>query len=354
MSHERAEIPPRWIFAAFFCAGIAIYLLQGILLPFVVAAGLAYVLSPVIDAMQRILRLPRFPAVLLFFLTVFLLCALLLQQFGPSLLRTLGQFNGRAEDIINRSAHDLLGNERITILGRSLDADTLSRQLINKLQTSFQGSGGISHIADLAVKSVFNSFLAIVILFYFLFDGKNFLKRILNLFPGEKRDHVSRLAGKVNSILGRFLTGIFIIVIFTAAVTWPILQFYFHLPYSAPLALVIGVLELIPVAGPLTSGVITSLAAYSYGGVWTAAKIILFYTLLRLVIDQLVGPVVLGKAVTLPPVLIIFSFLAGGTLFGITGLLLAIPVAASIRIIMENDGKSGPVAEDAKSGNGPA
>jgi predicted PurR-regulated permease PerM len=349
MANERAEIPLRWMLGAFFGFGLAAYLLKDILPPFIVAAGLAYIISPIINTMERFLRLPRLPAVMIFYLAVILLSTVFFLQAGPFLVKELTGIKGHAEDIVTHSVHDLFGGKRITILGWTLDAEEVSRQLMNKLQVSVRSSGGISRIADVAVKSVFDLILGIVILFYFLYDGKRLIRGALHLFSEQKRDHIKYLAGEFDSILGRFLRGILIIVIFTAAVTWAVLKLYFHLPYAAPLALAIGLLELIPVVGPITSGFITSLAAYSYGGLWIAARMILFYALLRLVIDQVVGPVVLGKAVALSPVLIIFSFLAGGTLFGFTGLLLAIPVAAAIRIFIEYE-KTARLVSDEESG----
>ena len=68
---------------------------------------------------------------------------------------------------------------------------------------------------------------------------------------------------------------------------------------------------------------------------WNIVEYIIYASALRLSIDQLFGPIVLGKAARLPPVLIIFCFMAGGVLFGIVGVILAIPVALTIRIVLE-------------------
>ena len=350
MANERAEIPLRWMLGAFFGFGLAVYLLKDILPPFIVAAGLAYIISPIINAMERFLRLPRLLAVFLFYLVVILLSTVLLLHAGPFLLKQLSGIKGHAEDVITHSLHDFFGGNRINILGRTIDANEVSRQLMNKIQMLFRSSGGVSRIADVAVESIFDLVLGIVILFYFLYDGGSLIRGALHLFPERKRDQIQDLAERFDSLLGRFLRGILVIVIFTAVVTWAVLKFYFHLPYAEPLALVIGLLELIPVAGPISSGFITSLAAYSYGGVWIAARVILFYALLRLVIDQVVGPIVLGKAVALSPVLIIFAFLAGATLFGFAGLLLAIPIAAAVRIIIEYE-KNNRFIGNGESGN---
>lgn len=350
MSEQASKIPLIWILIAFVCAVLVLYPLQGILLPFVVAAGLTYILSPVINLMQRILRLPRLVVVLLFYLIVFLCFGFAIYEAGPYLLKMMQDINRKTEEFISRSAYEILDRRRISVMGLTLDAETVSRQLIEKLQGGLKSSEGIAHTAGIAVKSLFKAVLTIVILFYFLYDGKNLLKRLLHLFPEQKQEYIRYLGVRVHAVLGRFLRGVAIIVIFAAAVMWPVLKFYFDLPYAVPLALLIGMLEVIPVAGPIASGIITTFAAYSHGGPWIALKIIAFYAIFRLLIDQVVGPAVLGRAVILPPVVIIFFFLAGGTLFGVTGLLLAIPIAATIRILIETE-KRGFVAEEAKSEN---
>jgi predicted PurR-regulated permease PerM len=93
-----------------------------------------------------------------------------------------------------------------------------------------------------------------------------------------------------------------------------------------------GLLEMIPVIGPVTSAVIAGLVAVRYAtGIGNIIGYAVYATVLRLSIDELIGPVVLGRAAHVHPVMVIFCFLAGGVLFGIPGVIMAIPVALAAK-----------------------
>jgi len=106
------------------------------------------------------------------------------------------------------------------------------------------------------------------------------------------------------------------------------------LPLAILLAVAVGVLELIPLFGPASSIALVVLTAIQQVNLFEILGLIVFAIALRISIDQLLGPAVLGRAVRVHPVVIIFSFLAGAVLFGVVGLILAVPVAASIKIIL--------------------
>jgi predicted PurR-regulated permease PerM len=102
--------------------------------------------------------------------------------------------------------------------------------------------------------------------------------------------------------------------------------------HAVLLALLTGILETIPVIGPTAAAIIAGLVAlHAATGIANIVEYAIYATVLRLSIDQLVGPVVLGRAAHVHPVLIIFCFLAGGLVLGIPGVILAVPVALIIK-----------------------
>ncbi len=123
-------------------------------------------------------------------------------------------------------------------------------------------------------------------------------------------------------------------MLFTSAASWVVLALILRIPHAALLALATGLLELVPVIGPVASAALVSGAAVAQGGVWLLLAFLVFYTVLRLVIDQVVGPLILGRAVRLSPVVILFALLAGGALYGPLGVLLAVPAAATLKIVL--------------------
>jgi predicted PurR-regulated permease PerM len=101
------------------------------------------------------------------------------------------------------------------------------------------------------------------------------------------------------------------------------------------LALLTGVLEIIPLVGPLSAAVIAGLVAVQQAASsWDIWGYVIYATVLRLSIDQLVGPIVLGNAARLRPVLVMFCFLVGGALFGVVGVILAVPTALAVKVTL--------------------
>jgi predicted PurR-regulated permease PerM len=96
------------------------------------------------------------------------------------------------------------------------------------------------------------------------------------------------------------------------------------------------VLELVPVVGPLASATIVGFVALQQSSLGSAVFLMAFAIGLRVSIDNLVGPLVLGEAARIHPVVVIIAFVCGAMLFGIVGLLLAVPVAVCIKTALEH------------------
>jgi predicted PurR-regulated permease PerM len=136
-------------------------------------------------------------------------------------------------------------------------------------------------------------------------------------------------------MLRRYLIGMFGIVVVAALLAWPAIALVLHLPFALLLALLTGLLELVPVLGPVASAGIVGLLSLEQHGLWAVIAFAAYVTVFRVVIDRLIGPVILGRAVSLHPVVVIFALLAGGLVLGMAGILLAVPVAASVKIVLD-------------------
>ena len=135
-------------------------------------------------------------------------------------------------------------------------------------------------------------------------------------------------------MLRRYVVGLVIVVAFTSAASWLWLGPTMGVPNAELLAIVTGLLELIPVIGPIASTALVSGAALYKGGVPGLLTFLVFYIVLRVVIDQGVGPLILGRAARLHPAVILFVFLAGGVLYGPLGVLLAVPFTAAVKMTL--------------------
>ena len=107
-----------------------------------------------------------------------------------------------------------------------------------------------------------------------------------------------------------------------------------HVPYALAIAVLTGFLEVIPLIGPLLAATIAAVVALSSGGTGLAIAVIVTYVVLRQIEDQLVMPLLIGRAVHLHPVVTIFSVLVGLSAWGVLGGLLAVPVAAALNVAL--------------------
>jgi predicted PurR-regulated permease PerM len=118
-------------------------------------------------------------------------------------------------------------------------------------------------------------------------------------------------------------------------VSFLILQFVFQVPYALPLGILTGFLEILPLLGPAIAAVLAAGVALAAHGPGAALSVIVAYTVLRQLEDQVVMPFVVGRAVELHPVVTIFAVLAGGAMAGPLGMLLAVPAAAAIKVVLD-------------------
>ena len=169
---------------------------------------------------------------------------------------------------------------------------------------------------------------------YFLISGKKIAAGVFWLVPPEYRREVNAVAARILPLLWRYFFGLLVVVGYTSFLAWIAFGPVFRIPHAPLLAIVVGVLELIPLIGPACTLAIVGVIAAQEGSMIATVSLFAFAIALRLSLDELVAPLVLGQAARLHPAVIIFAFLSGGILCGIIGLLLAVPVAASIKIIL--------------------
>jgi predicted PurR-regulated permease PerM len=173
------------------------------------------------------------------------------------------------------------------------------------------------------------------LLAYFLADGRRILRGLLWLFPPTWRPRTARIMLDLHPILLRYFIGIAVVIVYASFAAYLGLALFLGLRHAAFLAALTGVLEVLPVVGPALAAIVAGLVALQEAkGIWGVIDYVIYASALRLSIDQLVGPIVLGRAARINPPLVIFCFLAGGVLFGIVGVILAVPTALTIKVAL--------------------
>lgn len=312
---------------------------RSILPPFIWAGIAAYLLNPIVNLISRRARLPRV-AVLAGLYVVFGAGAVLaLVNLVPFIIRELGDFRSSVPLIVASIEESILGAQRLEFLGIVLDPQNISSSIMRSLGAI--PFGGALRIVQETATFVGEVIIFLVVTFYLVLDAKRIRCSFFNLFPTEYRPEAMALMGRINRVLGAYLRGqIFLIVLMTVA-TYIFLGLILKVRFALLLSVLTGFLEIIPFIGPFTAGgIATSVALFQpneFG--WTNASfalaVVAVYFVLRHAEDYLVIPNVIGRIVRLHPVIVIFSVLAGVVLGGIMGMLLAVPVAATAKVILE-------------------
>lgn len=314
---------------------VFLYLVREILLPFAVAGIVAFVTTPLVDWMAARTRMPRSLFALAILFALLGLGALLGWLGAPPLLREIEQIAGNLQGTVTGLLRVLLGDRTLDLMGERLSAAGLGAMIAQQAQRWLSHGGRVLEVAALGVAGIFGAILAVVLLGYFLLDAHRIGRGLAWLIPPRYRPFTRRVGGSLEPVLRRYFIGVGVVVLYASTVAYIGLGVVLDIHHAVFLALLTGLLELIPFVGPAASAVLAGLVAVQQAtSGWNIIAYCVYATALRISIDQFVGPLVLGRAAYVPPVLVIFCFLAGGLLFGIVGVMLAVPVAISIKVLL--------------------
>jgi predicted PurR-regulated permease PerM len=223
----------------------------------------------------------------------------------------------------------------VEVLGQQLSARTLAVRFSAAVAAALGNPGGALHAVRLAVELVLELLLVLITVAYLLVDGRRLGKFLLRFIPPEHRDRVECVAGEIHVVLGRYLRGQLLLIGLVSLVTFGALEWLFHLPHALPIAIATGVVEVVPLLGPLLAAGIACAVAFAHGGPHEAGLVALTYLVIRQAEDQLVMPIVVGRAVHVHPLVTIFAVVVGGRIAGILGALLAVPSTAAAKVVLD-------------------
>jgi predicted PurR-regulated permease PerM len=317
----------------FTAVGLAffLYFIRLILLPFVLAVIVAYICTSPLDWAAQRTRLPRWLLAIALYVVLVGCVGSLLFFAGQHVVAETKSIASGLQGMIEKFAGQLLGNGSINLFGQSMNASQIAKAVVDQIRDWFGQNNQFAIIAGYGLASIMGVFLTMVLLFYFLVSGRSVARGVLWIVPPHRRHLVERIWARLDPVLMRYFLGVIAVVIYATIAAYIGLGLILHIHHAVLLALLTGILEAVPVIGPTSAAVIAGLVSLQTAtGVMSILAYALYATILRLSIDQIIGPVVLGHAGRVHPVLIIFCFLAGGVLLGIPGVILAVPVALTI------------------------
>ena len=313
---------------------LVLWFLGNVILPFVLGAAIAYFLDPVADRLEAAgcsrgaaTGIITFGAILVFVVGALLIVPTLVAQ-AAALAQSVPEIFQDLQMFVTEKVPEL-GDANSTIR-QSLSAigETLSTkgdQLLNTILSSFSG------IVNFVVLFV----IVPVVAFYLLYDWDNLVAKVDSLLPRDHAPVIRQLASDIDRTMASFIRGQGTVCLILGAF-YAIALMMVGLSFGLVVGVVAGALTFIPYVGALVGGILAiGLALFQFWGdwIWIAAVVIIF-ALGQFFEGNILTPKLVGGSVGLHPVWLIFALSAFGTLFGFVGLLVAVPVAASIGVIV--------------------
>jgi predicted PurR-regulated permease PerM len=305
---------------------------------FVIALFLAAVLNPAVNWLERRFRLINRPlAIGLTYVGVLVALLLVVGIFLPVLTDQINgfiKFVTTAANAPEGPTQYIRGLAKDNGLGGFMQRfddqlDELRKHLGGVLQNLLSSSGQIV-ISFAGVIAALATVLTLT--FFLLLGSERYVNAGVGLFPERHQLLVRRLLGQSAGAISGYITGNLSISVICGIITFIVLL-VLGMPYAAPLALLVAVLDLIPLVGATLGGALLVIVGL-FVEPWKAVVLLVFVLVYQQVESSFLQPIVYSKAVQLNGLVILIALLVGGQLLGIPGALLAIPVAEIIRILI--------------------
>ena len=310
--------------------------LAGVLAPILTALGIAYLLNPVLEALVR-QGAPRAVGAALLLITFIAIATLAIAFFAPTVAHQASEFVTNLPQFVDNLTvwtKDHLGIQLPTHWKDYVANDHLREALSD-------ASGPLRELATAAVGGVFSvlGVLAELLLipvfsYYFLTDWPNLLRRIDHMVPPRRRADVREVARDIDRVVAGWVRGQAIVTT-TLAVLYALGFTLIGMPLSLPIGLLVGALTVIPFVGTFVGASIALLVTLAAGGglqmLGMVAGVILCLHLLE---AGMLTPKIVGHRVGLSESGALLAVVAGGKLLGFVGVVLAVPIAATIAVLV--------------------
>jgi len=312
---------------------VLLWFLGDVILPFVLGGAIAYFLDPVADRLER-LGLSRAASVVVITLIAILAFVVIALLIVPTLVnQTVALFNVAPD--LARDLHGFLSTHFPTLF----DPDSaLNKTLLSVGETIRERGGQLLETILSSAASMVNILVLIVIVpvvaVYLLYDWDHMVAEIDNLLPRDHAPVIRRLAGQIDNTLASFIRGMGTVCLILGTY-YAVALMLVGLQFGLVVGAIAGLITFIPYVGSIVGGVLAvGLALFQFWGDWVSVGLVAAVFISGQVIEgNFLTPKLVGSSVGLHPVWLIFALSAFGALFGFVGMLVAVPVAASLGVI---------------------
>lgn len=308
----------------------ALYLLSDLLLVILTAVVIASAVEPATKWFEGI-KVPRIPAVITIYGLIIMFVVGTFYFFVPPLLNdaltfasALPQYTEQLN--IPTQIADKAGTGVVNGISESFSLEGIVES-VKGLASGL--SGGVFRTATAVFGGVFGFILVVIISFY-LAVQKNGIENFLKLIsPISQQNYIVDLWKRAQLKIGRWMQGQLLLGFLIGVLVYLGLT-VLGVPYALLLAVLAALFELIPVFGPILAAIPAVALGFVSGGVSLGFMTLGLYAIIQQFENHLIYPLVVSKVVGVPPLLVIISLIAGGTLFGFLGVLLSVPLSAAL------------------------
>ncbi len=293
----------------------------------VLALFLSLGLDPIVAAMNRRRGIRRGWAVLMVVGGVACIFALIGWVIVPPVVTQTAELVKNAPDYVKQIEH----NHFVMQIDHRWHVTTRAQDAVQKRGGAL--FGGLLGAGKVIFDGIVGALTVLVLTLYFLATMPRVKSAAYQLIPRPRRPRVVYLSEEIARRVGGYVLGQLCVATINGALSYVILAIL-GIPLAAVLAVLVGLLALVPIIGTLIGGALVTLVALTSS--WQEALIVLGYYILYHIFEAyILAPRIMRRAVEVPPALTIVAILAGGALLGVLGALISIPVAAGLLLIYE-------------------
>jgi len=304
--------------------------IANVLLVILVSVFSVAVLSPVVTAMERRFGWSRGLCSTLLVLVIVLVIGVVALVLAQAIGGAVRDLSHALPQIVDKARHSNLGN---LINNGSDSLDTLRKHASDITRGVAKVSGGVAHVGVSAFGAVTLVFSVVFLTLYGLIDERRARDWVGGLLYRDDRERYVQVTHRIIQTTSRYMLGNLAISVVCGTV-YGVTAVILGLPYPLALAVIAGVLDLVPNVGATIAGVVIALVALS---VSLEAMIVFLIVIVvyQQVENYLLQPTIIGKAAQLSGFAVLASVLAFGALFGLIGAIIGVPIAAGLQIVAE-------------------
>lgn len=301
-----------------------LYLIRDILMILLVVFVISIALEPLVNKLAK-QGVPKALSVIVLYFAFLIILGFFIYFVVPPVIVQMKEF----------ALNIPYSTEKLSKINLSDTTSTIN-QLINSFTSKAAPiTGGLVNAVISVFGGVVSAITVFVLTFYTVVESDSLRASLSRIIPVEKRDKLTLTLKRVSEKLGGWLQGQLTLMLIIGLVDGVAL-WILGIGFSLTLGILAGLLEVIPVIGPVLAAVTAVFVAFITGApIWKILVAVLIFVLVQQLENQILVPKIMQRAVGLSPVAVILAILIGNKLLGIGGAILAVPIAAGIQVFIE-------------------